>query len=106
MRDQDRVITDNYVSWNGATEVYKWSFLMPDGNKTTCIGDRLKDGFETRFTYHVYAHCVYAEAFDDSGRSLARSEKVSSPLPPVLGEDSGPTTPMRCSEQCEAQAAA
>jgi len=106
VRDRHRIITDIYVSWNGATEVYKWTFHMPDGKKSTCIGDRLKDGFETRFTYNGHARCVFAEAFDKCGRFLGRSEVVSNALPPVLGEDSEPTTSMRCSEQCGGQGAA
>jgi hypothetical protein len=73
-----------YVSWNGATEVVLWRFYGRTGRDATevTLGTAPKDGFETMFMADKYFPFVTAEAFDNKGQSLGRSnlEETSIPL--------------------------
>ena len=65
-----------YVSWNGATEVRKWSIFTgstakgPWHLKTTIP----KNGFETIWHNDAFAHYTYAAALDNDGMILSKSD--------------------------------
>ena len=82
------ILTTIHVSWNGATEVYKWIFTMIDENNHTHAGERRRITFETSFLYHGYAATVFAEAFDETGESLGKSDVIFTEPPTQTGIES------------------
>lgn len=72
-----------YVSWNGATEVGSWRFYGSTGKNAPeiTLGTALKDGFETIFMAEEYFPFITAEAFDDNGQSLGRSNMEETIIP-------------------------
>lgn len=75
--------TSFWVSWNGATEVKKWS-LYVGGSATgpfELAGFADKMGFETEFHIQKFVPWAYAEAVDGEGRVLERSVKAKTFVP-------------------------
>jgi hypothetical protein len=74
-----------YVSWNGATEVRKWSIFTGSSAKgpwhlVTTID---KKGFETIWHNDAFAHYTYAAALDKDGNILRKSEAQQTFVPSV-----------------------
>lgn len=85
--DRKRVITETYVSWNGATEVAKWRLYgtsNADGSDLKRINETVKTGFETNMMYDGYAEYVVMEALNKNGTAMGRSE-VFKTIAPVEG---------------------
>lgn len=61
-----------YVSWNGATEAWRWRFSA-NGN---VLGETDKTGFETVFAANDVSGKIQVEALDSKGKQLALSDKV------------------------------
>lgn len=68
--------TYTYVSWNGATEVAKWTLYETDalGEQRRLINSTWKTGFETEFVHYGYPRYVVVEALDRHDSSLGKSE--------------------------------
>ncbi|KAJ5108420.1 ASST-domain-containing protein [Penicillium angulare] len=68
--------TNIYVSWNGATDIASWQFYAQKGenNPSFPIGSVNKTNFETVYIADGHIEWVFAEAFDDAGVMLARSQ--------------------------------
>jgi hypothetical protein len=72
-----------YVSWNGATEVQKWSIFTassltgPWRLETTIP----KKGFETIWHHDAFAQYTYAAALDKDGNMLGKSEAQETFVP-------------------------
>ena len=66
-----------YATWNGATEVAKWTVLAGRAKtKLTSIGSAPKSGFETAIAVRAKGPYFAVEARDANGRSLSRSLPV------------------------------
>ncbi|KAF4554451.1 Hypothetical protein D9617_4g002050 [Elsinoe fawcettii] len=65
-----------YVSWNGATEVRGWNFYVSNSSSGPfeLLGSAAKRGFETSWRVDVVYGWMFAEALDETGRALERSE--------------------------------
>ncbi|KAJ7597924.1 ASST-domain-containing protein [Mycena floridula] len=78
-----------YVSWNGATEVKKWSFVQGDSPKSLNNATTVKRvGFETSITLGSFK-VVQAIALDVSGKVLAKSAMLDSSGNSLGGEVNG-----------------
>ena len=70
-----------YVSWNGDTRTRQWRFRgiridVQGYEEIFVIGEEERQGFETVLQYVGSADMVYAEALDENGIVLARSDVV------------------------------
>ncbi|KAL9613650.1 MAG: hypothetical protein Q9167_001826 [Letrouitia subvulpina] len=75
-----------YVSWNGATDVWEWTFYgshLVDG-EFELLGMAKKQGFETLFMARTFWRFVYVEAVAEDGELLGRSDTIKTKVPPVV----------------------
>jgi hypothetical protein len=74
-----------YVSWNGATEVRKWSIFTGSTAKGPwhLVTTIAKNGFETIWHNDVFAHYTYAAALDKDGQILGKSDAQETFVPSV-----------------------
>ena len=74
-----------WVSWNGATEVRSWNFH--GGNSSvgpwSFIGNVSKASFETKGYSKTFHRWIYAEAVDDKGAILKRSNIQKTFVPSI-----------------------
>lgn len=65
------------VSWNGATDVWRWSVLGgPDAQHLTQLGTATVAGFETDISVPNAPAVIAVEALDGAGNALGRSAPV------------------------------
>ena len=65
------------VSWNGATDVWRWSVLGgPDAQHLTQLGTATVAGFETDISVPNAPAVIAVEALDGAGKVLGRSAPV------------------------------
>lgn len=69
--------TTCHVSWNGATEVWKWKFFGVGSDGSSQVGEVAKTGFETIAQWEEFHSTVRAEAVDLNGSTLGTSLSVS-----------------------------
>ena len=88
----NNVVTAAYVSWNGDTRTVKWQFSEIDEHGDAhVLGSTKRSGFETRFESNSFAQRVFAEAIDDKGNRLGKSEvAMTAPLPSLDQGDGSP----------------
>jgi outer membrane protein assembly factor BamB len=66
-----------HVSWNGATEVARWTVLAgPNGSSLSPVGSQAWTGFETAIEVNSDGPAFCAVALDARGRELGRSPVV------------------------------
>jgi hypothetical protein len=66
-----------HASWNGATEVARWTVLAgPDGSSLSAVGSQAWTGFETAIEINSEGPAFCAVALDARGRELGRSPVV------------------------------
>ncbi|HXD66135.1 MAG TPA: arylsulfotransferase family protein [Solirubrobacteraceae bacterium] len=66
-----------HASWNGATEVARWSVLAgPNGSSLSAVGSQPWTGFETAIEVNSEGPAFCAVALDARGRELGRSPVV------------------------------
>ena len=72
-----------YISWNGATEVRKWSIFTGSTAKGPWyLKDTIeKNGFETIWHSDSFAHYTYAAALDKNGDTLGKSDAQQTFVP-------------------------
>jgi hypothetical protein len=72
-----------YVSWNGATEVRKWSIFTGSTGKGPwhLVTTIAKNGFETIWHNDVFARYTYAAALDKDGKILGKSDAQETFVP-------------------------
>ncbi|KAJ5280867.1 hypothetical protein N7478_006239 [Penicillium angulare] len=73
--DETNLITNIYVSWNGATDVAMWKFYAQasEFDRPVFIGEIAKHDFETMFIAHGFMDWVSVEAVHEDGEVLATS---------------------------------
>ena len=67
-----------HVSWNGSRKLYR---LDETGNAMERISSLPRQGFETLLVQHAYANYVVAEAVDERGSPLGRSDFITTISP-------------------------
>lgn len=77
--DAPQVITEVYVSWNGATEVAYWNLHLSNatGDAVKLLASARREGFETRLRYGGLASRVILEAMDIFDRPLPHGMSAS-----------------------------
>jgi hypothetical protein len=72
-----------YVSWNGATEVKKWSFYGADQKEGPYrpLTTTDKRGFETTYRHETFWAYSYVEAVGGDGKVMRQGEKVKTFVP-------------------------
>jgi len=74
---QREAVTTLYASWNGATEVARWTvFAGSDPDELQRVGTWPKQGFETPITIQNDAEFYSVQAVDANGAPLGRSKAV------------------------------
>ena len=75
-----------YASWNGATDVYGWSFYGSNSSdgQFQSLGTVKKNGFETSMKAGSSVRFAYAEAMTKDGEVLGRSQMVKTFVPEVV----------------------
>lgn len=70
------VTTRAFASWNGATEVARWSLYGTDANGRSrkWLSSVPRNGFETEISYRGYASHIMVEAVDKAHHVLGKSE--------------------------------
>lgn len=81
--DEDGTVV--YVSWNGATEVRKWSIFTGSTAKGPwrLAATIAKNGFETIWRSDIFAPYTYAAALDKDDNMLRKSEAQQTFVPSV-----------------------
>ncbi|HEX3690868.1 MAG TPA: arylsulfotransferase family protein [Solirubrobacteraceae bacterium] len=66
-----------HVSWNGATEVARWTVLAGrDGSSLAAVGSQAWSGFETAIEVNSEGPAFCAVALDANGREIGRSPVI------------------------------
>ncbi|KAJ6096907.1 hypothetical protein N7486_007653 [Penicillium sp. IBT 16267x] len=70
------IVTVIHVSWNGATDIARWSFYARanDTGENVFIGSTEKSHFETMYMADGYMDWISAEAVDSEGNILGTSD--------------------------------
>ena len=72
---EEKSTTVCWVSWNGATEIRRWSFYSADeAGVPRFLDSVVKTGFETSFHGDGFQHLVFAEAEAADGSTIGKTE--------------------------------